>query len=40
MAAIGRMLEDNEWGQQYLTVGDDLAWNVDPSTWATGLLVD
>lgn len=30
------MLEDSELGQQYLTVGDDLYWYIDPSTWATG----
>lgn len=33
------MLEDTEHGQQYLTVGDDLYWFVDPSTWATAVLV-
>ncbi|MCH7813479.1 MAG: hypothetical protein IID40_05605 [Planctomycetes bacterium] len=33
------ILEDRELGQQYLTVGDDLLWYVDPSTWATGVLV-
>jgi len=32
------MLEDSEHGQQYLTVGDDLYWYVDPSTWATAVL--
>lgn len=32
------MLEDGDHGQQYLTVGDDLDWFVDPSTWATGVL--
>jgi hypothetical protein len=32
------MLEDREHGQQYLTVGDDLYWYVDPSTWATAVL--
>jgi hypothetical protein len=32
------MLEDLELGQQYLTVGDDLNWNIDPSTWATAVL--
>ncbi len=32
------MLEDTELGQQYLTVGDDLYWWVDPSTWATAIL--
>lgn len=32
------MLEDTELGQQYLTVGDDLNWYVDPSTWVTAEL--
>jgi hypothetical protein len=32
------MLEDRELGQQYLTVGDELLWYVDPSTWATAVL--
>jgi hypothetical protein len=32
------MLEDHDHGQQYLTVGDDLYWHVDPSTWATAVL--
>jgi hypothetical protein len=32
------MVEDSELGQQYLTVGDDLYWYIDPSTWATGVL--
>ena len=32
------MLEDIELGQQYLTVGDDLYWHIDPSTWATAIL--
>lgn len=32
------MLEDADHGQQYLTVGDDLYWYVDPSTWATAVL--
>jgi hypothetical protein len=33
------MLEDGDHGQQYLTVGDDLLWYVDPSTWATAALL-
>ncbi|MFH0983811.1 MAG: sugar-binding protein [Planctomycetota bacterium] len=33
------ILEDHDHGQQYLTVGDDLQWYVDPSTWATAVLV-
>jgi len=32
------MLEDRDLGQQYLTVGDELNWHIDPSTWATGVL--
>ena len=32
------ILEDAEHGQQYLTVGDELYWYVDPSTWATAVL--
>jgi hypothetical protein len=32
------MLEDVALGQQYLTVGDDLNWFIDPSTWATAVL--
>ncbi len=32
------ILEDTDFGQQYLTVGDDLYWYVDPSTWATGVM--
>ena len=32
------ILEDADHGQQYLTVGDDLLWYVDPSTWATAVL--
>lgn len=32
------ILEDDDHGQQYLTVGDDLYWYVDPSTWATAVL--
>ncbi|MHC4441412.1 MAG: hypothetical protein ACYTBZ_02200 [Planctomycetota bacterium] len=35
---IFTMLEDIQLGQQYLTVGDDLYWYIDPSTWATGVL--
>ena len=33
------MIEDSELGQQALTVGDDLYWYVDPSTWATAVLI-
>ena len=32
------ILEDTDLGQQYLTVGDDLYWYVDPSMWATAVL--
>lgn len=32
------MLEDRDLGQQYMTVGDDLYWYIDPSTWATAVL--
>lgn len=34
---IYTMLEDLELGQQYLTVGDDLNWHIDPSVWATAV---
>lgn len=34
------MLEDTELGQQSLTVGDDLNWWMDPSTWPTAVLQD
>jgi len=33
------ILEDTEFGQQYLTIGDDLNWYIDPSTWAIAALV-
>ncbi|HNQ21800.1 MAG TPA: sugar-binding protein [Phycisphaerae bacterium] len=32
------MLADDDHGQQYLTVGNDLNWAVDPSTWAAAVL--
>ncbi len=32
------IVEDSELGQQPLTVGDDLNWNIDPSTWPTAVL--
>lgn len=32
------VLEDMELGQQVLTVGDELYWYIDPSTWATAVL--
>jgi hypothetical protein len=37
---ICTMLEDTDHGQQYLTVGDEMPWWVDPSLWATGVLQD
>lgn len=32
------IIEDLELGQQYLTVGDEYQWHIDPSTWATAVL--
>ena len=32
------MIEDVELGQQALTVGDELNWHIDPSTWASAAL--
>ncbi len=32
------MLEDRDQGQQFLTVGDELNWHIDPSTWPTAVL--
>ena len=32
------MIEDQDLGQQPLTVGDELNWFLDPSTWATAVL--
>lgn len=32
-------IKDTQLGAQHLTVPDDLGWNVDPSTWARGVLV-
>lgn len=32
------IVEDKELGQQFLTIGDDLYWHIDPSTWATAVL--
>ena len=32
-------IKDTCRGSQHLTVSDELGWNVDPSTWATGVLV-
>lgn len=34
------MVEDLELGQQSLTVGDDLNWWIDPSTWPTAVLTE
>lgn len=33
------MVEDQELGQQSPTVGDELNWWIDPSTWPTAVLV-
>lgn len=32
-------VKDSQFGGQHLSSDDDLGWNVDPSTWATGVLV-
>lgn len=32
-------VKDEVHGSQTLSIGDDLGWNVDPSTWATGVLM-
>jgi len=32
-------IKDTGCGAQHLSVDDELGWNVDPSTWATGVLV-
>jgi hypothetical protein len=32
------MLQDGDHGRQYSTIGDDLYWYVDPSTWSTAVL--
>lgn len=32
-------VKDRERGSQHLSVDDELGWNSDPSTWATGVLV-
>ncbi|MCK4341791.1 MAG: hypothetical protein KAY37_08725 [Phycisphaerae bacterium] len=32
-------IRDTQFGSQHLSVNDELGWNVDPSTWATGVLV-
>ena len=34
------IIEDNELGQQSLTIGDDLNWWIDPSTWPTAVLTE
>lgn len=31
-------VKDTHHGAQHLSVDDELGWNVDPSTWATGVL--
>ena len=32
-------IKDSQLGSQHLSTTDDLGWNVDPSTWATGVLI-
>ena len=32
-------VKDAQLGSQHLSADDELGWNVDPSTWATGVLV-
>jgi hypothetical protein len=32
------VVEDVELGRQFLTVGDEFNWHIDPSTWATAVL--
>ena len=32
-------ISDTHFGEQHLTVDDELGWNADPSTWATAVLV-
>lgn len=32
-------IKDTQHGSQHLSTEDDLGWNADPSTWATGVLV-
>lgn len=32
-------VKDTQLGSQHLSVEDELGWNADPSTWATGVLV-
>ncbi len=32
-------VKDTQRGSQHLTVDDEMGWNADPSTWATGVLV-
>ena len=32
------MVEDQQFGQQFLTVGDEFNWYIDPSTWVTAVL--
>ncbi len=31
-------VKDSQHGSQHLSADDELGWNVDPSTWATGVL--
>ncbi len=32
------VLEDVQLGRQFLTVGDEFNWHIDPATWATAVL--
>ncbi|MBK8266809.1 MAG: hypothetical protein IPK83_00235 [Planctomycetes bacterium] len=32
------IVEDTELGRQSITVGDELNWFIDPSTWPTAVL--
>ena len=32
-------VKDTQLGSQHLSVDDELGWNADPSTWATGVLL-
>ncbi len=34
------LVEDRELGQQSLTIGDELNWWINPSTWPTAVLTD
>jgi hypothetical protein len=36
--ALFYKIKDTQLGAQHLSVDDELGWNADPSTWATGVL--